>query len=158
MPPLVKQPAPELHDTIAWVNAHGEKITPIHLSDFKNKRVVLYCFQSWCPGCHSVGLPTLQQLVESYGERDDIVFLAIQTVFEGFEVNTYEKMIEVQREYNLPIPFGHDRGNVDTQNRSSVMCDYHTGGTPWFIILDTNHQIVFSDFHLTPESVATYIA
>ena len=44
-----------------WVDANGNKIEQIKLTDFKGKFKVLYCFQSWCPGCHSRGLPALQK-------------------------------------------------------------------------------------------------
>ncbi|MFQ5507184.1 MAG: peroxiredoxin family protein, partial [Planctomycetota bacterium] len=57
-------------------------------SDFKDKVVYLYCFQSWCPGCHSHGFPTLQKLVRKFQKRDDVAFVAVQTVFEGFQTNT----------------------------------------------------------------------
>jgi peroxiredoxin len=44
-----------------WVDKNGESITPIQLADLKGKFKVLYCFQSWCPGCHSKGLPDLKK-------------------------------------------------------------------------------------------------
>ncbi len=68
-----------------WTDAHGNKTQPIELSDFEGKFKILYCFQSWCPGCHSRGLPALQKMVEALKENETIVFLAIQTVFEGYE-------------------------------------------------------------------------
>ena len=35
-----------------WVDAEGNKNEEIKLADFKGKFKVMYCFQSWCPGCH----------------------------------------------------------------------------------------------------------
>ncbi|HEY4197902.1 MAG TPA: hypothetical protein VGM63_20315, partial [Mucilaginibacter sp.] len=86
-----------------------------------------------------------------------IVFLAIQTVFEGREVNTFEKLVETQKKYELEIPFGQDDGNASTDNISDIMFNYRTGGTPWFIFIDVNRNVVFSDFHLDVENAIQYL-
>lgn len=39
---------------------------------------------------------------------------------------------------------GHDPG----ENRSTIMEDYHTGGTPWIIIIDKKGVIRYSDFRI----------
>jgi len=149
--------APELLDDIYWVDADGTPSKPIHLSDHKGKFKVLYAFQSWCPGCHSQGLPSLQKMVKALKNNDKISFFALQTVFEGKEANTQEKMLEVQKQYDLHIPFGHDTGNEQTRNISSVMYHYRTGGTPWFIFIDQNEVVVFNDFHLDPAKAIQYL-
>ena len=33
------------------------------------------------------------------------------------------------------------------------MTDYQTRGTPYFIVLDTQNEIIFSDFRLDPNKV-----
>ena len=65
--------------------------------------------------------------------------------FEGFDQNTFERLRDTQQRYELDLPFGHDAvaGGVPT-----IMEDYRTRGTPWFIIIDPSGEIVFSDFHL----------
>lgn len=149
------QKAPEFN-VKNWVNANGEKTDQIKLSDFNGKFKVLYCFQSWCPGCHSKGFPDLKKMVDALKENDNIVFLAVQTVFEGFEENTYEKMLETQKKYKLKIPFGHDSGD-DGKSYSNIMASYRTGGTPWFIFIDKHGNIVFSDFHLNPDAAIDFL-
>jgi thiol-disulfide isomerase/thioredoxin len=139
-----------------WIDGKGNKTKPLTLSDLKGKFKVVYCFQSWCPGCHSKGLPDLKKMVDALGDQDEISFLAIQTVFEGFDSNTYEKMVATQKQYKLQIPFGHDAGN-DGKSRSNVMQNYQTGGTPWFILIDKKDNIVFSDFHLNVEAAIQYL-
>ena len=57
----------------------------IKLADFEGKFKVIYCFQSWCPGCHSAGLPNLKKMVNALQDNDKVAFLAVQTVFEGFD-------------------------------------------------------------------------
>lgn len=142
------QKAPELSDEIYWVDSEGEKRDTVKLADFRGNFKVIYGFQSWCPGCHSQGLPSLQEMVNALSSNDNIKFFAIQTVFEGSHANTQERMLEVQKQYNLHIPFGHDVGNQHTRNISSIMYNYRTGGTPWFIFIDKNDIVVFNDFHL----------
>ncbi|PHS10118.1 MAG: thiol-disulfide isomerase [Kordia sp.] len=133
-----------------WINAEGKKTTEIKLSDYKGKFKVVYCFQHWCPGCHSKGLPDLKKMVTALEGNDKVVFLAIQTVFEGHHANTYDKIIETQKKYELKIPFGHDAGD-DGNSRSNIMTNYKTGGTPWFILIDQKDNIIFADFHLNVE-------
>lgn len=142
--------APEF-DVNQWVDAEGNKTEPIKLSDFKGKFKIVYCFQSWCPGCHSKGLPDLKKMVDALKGNENVAFLGIQTVFEGHEENTYEKMVETQKQYELKIPFGHDAGD-DDKSISNIMRKYQTGGTPWFLFIDKHDNVVFSDFHLNPEA------
>lgn len=154
---ILGEKAPELSNNIEWIDGNGKEMEPILLSDYAGKFKVIYGFQSWCPGCHSRGLPALQKMVKTFTGNDDIVFFAIQTVFEGFHTNTKEKLSETQDKYKLPIPFGHDVGNETTGNRSSTMSSYKTGGTPWFIFIDQNDQVVFNDFHLDVEKTIAYL-
>ena len=83
--------APELKVPI-WIDSEGEKMNAVTLKDNEDKFKVIYCFQAWCPGCHSSGLPALQKMVEALKDNDKVAFLAIQTVFEGNHANTFEKV------------------------------------------------------------------
>jgi len=126
----------------------------LDIGDFKGKVLYLYCFQSWCPGCHSRGFPTLQSLVKSYAGDGEVAFVAIQTVFEGFGVNSPERGWETAEKYKLAIPFGHS-GSAD--KRSSIMQRYRTGGTPWTIIVDPEGRVVFDDFHIDAQRATRLI-
>jgi thiol-disulfide isomerase/thioredoxin len=145
---VIKAPTFKVKD---WINNAGNRMSPVELMDLEGTFKVVYCFQSWCPGCHSVGLPNLQKMVNALEGNDKVSFLAIQTVFEAHESNTFEKMVETQKKYNLKIPFGHDAGD-DRKSRSNIMTNYKTGGTPWFILIDKNDNVVFSDFHLNVDA------
>jgi thiol-disulfide isomerase/thioredoxin len=147
-----KVKAPELRVS-QWIDVNGNKLkNPIRLADYKDKFKVIYAFQHWCPGCHKIGLPSLKKMVDALEGNEKIVFLAIQTVFEGASQNTFDKIIETQKKYDLKIPFGHDDGRQNGESRSSTMTDFHTSGTPWFILIDENDQIVFADFHINTEA------
>lgn len=148
--------APEF-DVKDWIDANGNKTGQIKLADYEGKFKVVYCFQSWCPGCHSVGLPNLQKMVDALENNDKVAFLAVQTVFEGHHANTYDKMVETQKKYELKIPFGHDAGD-DGKSRSNIMTNYQTGGTPWFIFIDQNNNVVFADFHLNVDAAIEFLS
>lgn len=139
-----------------WIDKKGDETEAIELDQLKGKFKVIFCFQSWCPGCHSVGFPSLQRMVEAMKDNPNVVFLAIQTVFEGFEENTIDKISEMQKKYNLEIPFGHDAGN-DDHSSSIFMRNYQTGGTPWFVFIDKDDNIVFADFHLNVDAAIEYL-
>jgi len=139
-----------------WVDANGNKTGQVKLSDFKGKFKVVFGFQSWCPGCHSVGLPNLKKMVEALKGNDNVAFVAIQTVFEGYNENTFDKMLETQKKYELKIPFGHDAGD-DGKSYSNFMQNYKTGGTPWFVFINQNDEIVFADFHLNVDAAITFL-
>ena len=148
--------APELEVT-QWIDANGHPTDPIRLSDFKDKFKVVYCFQAWCPGCHSNGFPALKEMVDKLSGNDKIVFLVIQTVFEGHDENTYDKLAITQKQYGLKIPFGHDAGDGDTGHISKVMMNFGTGGTPWFILIDQQDTVVFADFNLHVKNAIDYL-
>ena len=43
-----------------WLNLpKGQK--NLDVGDCKGRVLYLYCFQSWCPGCHEYGFPTLRK-------------------------------------------------------------------------------------------------
>ena len=139
-----------------WIDANGNKTDQIKLADLDGKFKVIYCFQSWCPGCHSEGLPALKKMIEALEDNVKVTFLAVQTVFEGHHANTYEKMVETQKQYDLKISFGHDAGD-DGKSRSNMMTNYQTGGTPWFILIDKHNNVVFADFHINADAAIKFL-
>ena len=120
----------------------------LDVTDLKGKVIYLYGFQSWCPGCHSRGFPTLKALVEKYKGNDEVAFVAVQTVFEGYSTNTPAKAKSTGERYELDIPIGH---SGRSGKPSQLMRSYRTGGTPWTIIIDRDGVVRYNDFHITPE-------
>lgn len=37
------------------------------------------------------------------------------------------------------------------------MEDYNTGGTPWFIFIDQENNVVFADFHINVDGTIKYL-
>ncbi len=142
--PLVGLEAP-LWEVPTWGNLPPGTDAP-EVTDFQGKTIYLYCFQSWCPGCHSSGFPTLKKVRDHFAGNDDIVFLAVQTVFEGFDTNHHERGMQIVTEkFGLDIPVGHS-GQPDQP--SKLMRHYRTGGTPWTLIIGPDRVLRYSDFHI----------
>ncbi|GAA6164017.1 hypothetical protein NBRC116590_17210 [Pelagimonas sp. KU-00592-HH] len=138
--------APELR-VETWIGSDGkELIRPLKLADLGDGYKIIFCFQHWCPGCHSRGFPTLKKLHSSLKSKN-VGFAVIQTVFEGEDVNTVEKLRLNQEQYFLKMPFGHDVVQ-DGDQYPSFMADYRTAGTPWFTVIDPSGAVVFADFRL----------
>lgn len=130
-----------------WIDAEGRPmVEPLRLADLGPGYKIIFCFQDWCPGCHSRGFPTLKVLHEALKDKG-FGFAVIQTVFEGADVNTFDKLRLNQERYKLAIPFGQDQP-LKGDEYPSFMADYRSGGTPWFTIIDPEGHVVFADFQL----------
>jgi thiol-disulfide isomerase/thioredoxin len=128
--------------------------TELGLNDFKGKVIYLYGFQSWCPGCHSSGFPTLKKVSDHYVGDDAVAFVAVQTVFEGFSSNTFENVKAIAKKYDLKMPMGHSGSE---EKRSAIMGGYRTGGTPWTIIIGKDGKVAYNDFHIKPSDAIELI-
>lgn len=95
-----------------------------------------------------MGFPTLKKLTEEFEANDRVVFIAVQTVFEGYSFNTKDKLRKNQTEYKLSIPMAHEAGNPDTHEIPTIMRQYRSGGTPWAVIIDPSGKVVYNDFHI----------
>lgn len=142
---ILNKQAPELR-VATWIDADGKNRAPLRLAELGDGYKILYCFQHWCPGCHSSGFPTLKRLVDELSGKG-FGFAVVQTVFEGAQTNTSERLRETQLRYALELPFGHDPA-PEGENYPTVMADYHTRGTPWFIVIDPKGEVIFNDFRL----------
>lgn len=130
-----------------WLNLPPGK-QKIDVQDYHGKTLYMFCFQSWCPGCHRSGFPTLQKVISRFRDNDNVAFVAIQTVFEGYASNTFEHAKQVARKYKLTIPVGQSGENG---TRSKVMTHYRSGGTPWVVIIDRDGVVRYNDFHIGVE-------
>ena len=138
--------APELR-VQHWIGEDGHRLdASLKLSDIGSGPKILFAFQHWCQGCHLHGFPTLQKLHGALSTKG-VGFAVIQTVFEGAQENTFEKLRVNQLKYELPVAFGHDEPPAGA-TLPTFMEDYRTRGTPWFTVIDASGSIVFSDFHL----------
>lgn len=140
-----------------WIDASGGT-THFDLAGNKGKWVFLKCFQSWCPGCHSHGFPALKKISDAFSDNPLVAVAGLQTTFEGFSINTVDKVRDVQLRYDLRIPMGHDAGDPGGDYRPSTMRSYRTGGTPWMILIDPQGIVVFNDFNVNSERLIDVLA
>jgi thiol-disulfide isomerase/thioredoxin len=144
---IVGLPAPPL-EHIRWINKNGDERGSLTLAELGQGFKILYFCQHWCPGCHETGFPTFVTLAEELRDKG-VGLAAIQTVFEGSEVNTFDRLRENQRRYGLHIPFGHavaDSASGDAV--PTIMEAYRSGGTPWFVVIAPNGRVVYDGFQL----------
>ena len=107
--------APEFPD-LFWIDATNKVTKDIKLKNYRGKMIYLTLFQSWCPGCLNRSLPLLKKLSEKYQDRNRIVFLAVQTVFEGFAFNHKDQIYYIKDKFKLNFPIGHDDGSSLKRN------------------------------------------
>ena len=71
-------PAPELR-VDEWLDSND---LPRRIADIEAPIIYLYAFQSWCPGCHAHGFPTLAAVKDHYeksGQSDLVEFCLLYT-------------------------------------------------------------------------------
>jgi thiol-disulfide isomerase/thioredoxin len=145
-------PAPAL-ENIRWIDENGDERGPLSLAGLGQSFKILYFFQDWCAGCHAYGFPTFMRLTEELRDKE-VGLAAIQTVFEGTDVNTFDRLRENQRRYALRIPFGHavaDSASADAV--PAIMEAYRSGGTPWFVVIAPDNRVVYNGFRLDAENL-----
>lgn len=151
-PGITNQTAPDWK-TSAWHQLPQGK-TSLNVADFKGKVLYLYFFQSWCPGCHRSGFPTLKKMTSEFAGDPDVAFVTIQTTFEGHSINNASKLKEIADRYDLRIPFGQ---SAEKSGTPEIMRKYRTGGTPWTVIIDKQGIVRFNDFHISSSKAADTI-
>ena len=102
-----------------------------------------------------MGFPILQKLTQAFKDVDQIKFFAVQTVFEGHDYNSQDKLRKNQLEWDLKIPMAHAAGNPQSHEIPEIMRKYRTGGTPWKVIINPEGKVIFNQFHIElPRAIA----
>jgi len=138
--------APPINITTWYQLPEGKK--ELELTDYKDKVIVMLFFQHWCKASQERELPVLKNLVERYKGNDEIVFLAIQTAFEGFLDNTPDKLKVTAEKFELDIPFGH---NIKAPEFPGISGAYKPRGTPWWVIIDREGIVEYNGSILNEE-------
>lgn len=81
-----------------------------------------------------------KKLEDRFAEAKDVVFLHVQTVWEGTDTNTPKRGPMEVKKYNIKAPNGFD-AHVDGARTSIIMQRFGTGGTPWTIIIDKRGEV-----------------
>jgi len=141
--------APELR-VPHWIDANGDALPALSLADLGAGYKLIFCFKAECPGCHSVGFPIMQKLVAGLSDKN-FGFAVIHTAFDDDPRNSFERVREMQLKYDLKVPFGHDPKVGDAY--PTFMTDYGTRGTPFFVAIDPNGEVIFGDFSLDADKL-----
>jgi thiol-disulfide isomerase/thioredoxin len=149
-PGIVGLPAPPL-ENVRWIDENGDERSSLTLAELGQGFRILFFFQDWCPGCHAHGFPTFVTLAEELRDKG-VGLAAIQTVFEGADVNTFDSLRENQRRYGLRVPFGHAVAKpASAAAVPAIMEAYRSGGTPWFVVIAPDGRVVYNGFRLDAE-------
>jgi peroxiredoxin len=140
------KPAPKW-DIKEWFNLPEGKTT-LDLKDFKGKVVYITFFQTMCGGCHQHGLPTLKSTFDTYNDNPDVAFVAIQTAFEQYDKNNMDGAKKTAKEFDLPIPVGHQG---QPKKPAPILWTYDAPGTPWTIVIDKKGIVRFNQNYTTPK-------
>ena len=87
----------------------------------------------------------MKKVREEFKDDKDVVFIAVQTVFEGFGTNTVARGKETLKKFDLDIPLGQSGGSG---KRSKLMTNYRTRGTPWTIIIGADGKVLIDGFRV----------
>jgi len=149
---IVGLPAPQL-EHVRWIDENGDERSPLTLAELGRGFKILYFFQDWCAGCHRHGFPTFVTLAKELRDRD-VGLAAIQTVFERSEVNTFDRLRENQRRYELHVPFGHAVADpAPVSAVPAIMGTYRSGGTPWFVVIAPDGCVLYDGFLLAVDGL-----
>jgi hypothetical protein len=91
-----------------------------------------------------------KQLEEKFAKAKDVVFLHVQTVWEGTHTNTPERGPKEVKKHGIEAPNGFD-AHVDGARTSIIMRQFGTGGTPWTIVIDKRGEVRVNE--VTPADV-----
>ena len=96
-------------------------------------------------------------LTQAFNNADQVKFFAVQTVFEGYDYNSQDKLRKNQLEWDLKIPMAHAAGNPRNHEIPEIMRKYRSGGTPWKIIIDPQGKVAYNNFHIEPPQAVALI-
>ena len=135
---MTPHPAPPLL-TSSWLNS----ATPLDISDFRGRVLVIEAFQMLCPGCVAHGVPQAQRVAQAF-PSDQVAVIGLHTVFEHHEVQgTQEALAAFAHEYRLDFPIGIDRQDG---RLPATMTAYGMRGTPTLVVIDRDGLRRFQRF------------
>ncbi len=90
-----------------------------------------------------------------------MAFVAVQTAFDGFWINTAENAQKMLEKFGLKIPVAHDSAEGKPRHPYPLpllMERYRIAGTPWFILIDGQGTVRYNGARSDPEELSRLIA
>jgi len=127
---LEKQMIDEKAPLFTLTNLDGEEVA---LKDLKGKVKIIDFWATWCGPCTS-SFPAMQRAVEKYQDRDDVVFLFINSWERG--ENEQQNVADFIAKHDYPF-------NVPMDFDDEVISSFKVSGIPTKFIIDKNNRIRF---------------
>lgn len=110
----------------------------VRLSDLRGKVLVLDFWATWCGPCIA-SFGVMQDLVEEYSDRDNVVFLFVNTMEKELE-NRQEKVGSFlkKRGFNLPVAF-----DPQINGKYDALTKYKVSGIPAQFVIDRDGIVRF---------------
>jgi thiol-disulfide isomerase/thioredoxin len=123
-----------------WLNTQ----TPLELSQFRGRVLLLHAFQMLCPACVAHAVPQAERVHREYAERG-VSVVGLHTVFEHHAAMTPLALEVFLHEYRVTHPVGVDAGTAGTP-LPVTMDRYGMRGTPTLILIDRDGKLRLQEF------------
>ncbi|WP_460218149.1 peroxiredoxin family protein [Psychroserpens sp. MEBiC05023] len=125
---------------LSLVSIFGDDIPK--LENLQGKPLLILFFYLGCPGCKGRAIPFANKLVY---ENTPIHIIGIHSRFEG-KVYSNEELKQAKDEFYIRFPYYSDKNHDDTFK------SFEAGGTPHWILLNKDGEIVQSIFGSDPNN------
>lgn len=132
---IVNNPLPPWH-----LESVGQDPVPDYAT-FQGKPLLILFFYLGCPGCLGRAIPFANRM--AYEHNDEINVVGIHSNFEGREYTDKEIAAHLKALY-VRFPVFRDSGLATT------FYDYQAGGTPHWVLVNKNGQVIQSIFGSDP--------
>ena len=119
----------------------GEEVPT--LNSFQGKPLLIVFFSLGCPGCLGRAIPYANRVVYENGANINVVGIHTDFHHSGYSKDQFQKAKE---EFYIRFPFYKD------QEFDKSFTDYGAGGTPHWILLDSNGIVKYSLFGSDPNN------
>lgn len=113
------------------------------IESYRGKPLLILIFSLGCPSCLGRAIPFANRIV--YEKAKEMEVVGVHTNFEGLDF-TKNHFIKAQEDFFMRFPIYKDK-NYDT-----TFLNYGAGGTPHWILVDENGNVVYSIFGSDPNN------